>query len=482
LAATGIATNIFADTNQPPILPPKVEREFRAVWITSVFNGDWPSKRNLSTAQQKAELIALLDQAVRLKLNAVIFQVRPSCDAMYDSKIEPWSDSLNGEMGKAPDPYYDPLIFAVDEAHKRGLELHAWFNPYRAHVKNSGYFAPNHVSKTHPEIVRRYGTLLWLDPGEKATRDYSASVVMDVVKRYDIDGVHFDDYFYPYKQRDAARNIIDFPDDGPWQRYQASHGTLSRDDWRRENVNLFIQQIYRAIKAEKPWVKFGISPFGIWQSGTPHGIKGLNAYLSLYADSRKWFASGWVDYFTPQLYWTIDSSQSFPALLKWWAEQNAAGRHLWPGMSVSKSSSEVINEILATRKQPGASGNVLWHERSLDNNNLNEELAKTVYAKPALVPASPWLSTERPHQPKLHVTLQATRESSELKLSWTPWKQEKIWLWVLQKKIGNDWTMEILPGEKNLLVLKAEHLPEAFALSAIDRYGNASAPAVFDGH
>ena len=219
-------------------------------------------------------MLAILDRAVQLKLNAIIFQVRPACDAMYASTIEPWSEYLTGTMGKAPEPFYDPLAFAVAEAHKRGLELHAWFNPYRARLLSTkSPVAPNHVSKTHPQLVRHYGKYLWLDPGEKETQDYSLSVIMDVVKRYDVDGIHFDDYFYPYKETDASGKDWIFRTTASWQRFGAA-GKLSRDDWRRENVNGFIQRLYQSIKAAKPWVKFGISPFGIWRPRNPAQIEG----------------------------------------------------------------------------------------------------------------------------------------------------------------------------------------------------------------
>ena len=318
------------------MIPPQPVREFRGAWVATVGNIDWPSEKGLSSGQQQAELLAILDRAVQLKLNAVIFQVRPACDAMYASKIEPWSEYLTGTMGRAPQPYYDPLAFAIAEAHKRGLELHAWFNPYRARVLGTGSpTSPDHISKRRPQLVRQYGKFLWLDPGEKQVQDYSLSVIMDVVKRYDVDGIHFDDYFYPYKEKDAAGKEMDFPDDASWRRFGAG-GKLSRDDWRRENVNRFIERVYTSIKSSKPWVKFGVSPFGIWRPGYPAQVKGFDSYAELYADSRKWLANGWVDYFAPQLYWSIDSpEQSFPALLRWWAVQNTRGRLLVAGMNTT---------------------------------------------------------------------------------------------------------------------------------------------------
>ncbi|MGI8966616.1 MAG: glycoside hydrolase family 10 protein, partial [Limisphaerales bacterium] len=392
------------------VTPPKLEREFRGLWIASVSNAQWPSKKGLPVEQQKNEFIKILEMAEKLKLNAIVFQVRPMCDALYDSPIEPWSEYLTGEMGKAPQPFYDPLTFAVAEAHKRGMELHAWINPYRVRsVKDKSPAAPNHVSKKHPELVRHYGSYLWLDPGEKAVQDYSLSVITDIVKRYDLDGIHMDDYFYPYKEKGPDGKTLDFDDAKSWQVYQASGGKLERNDWRRENVNVFIERTYKSIKAQKPWVKFGVSPFGIWKSGVPPSIAGLNAYEELYADSKKWLVNGWVDYFAPQLYWAIDApQQSFPVLLKWWAAQNVKKRPLMPGLSLSNvgekwEPDEIINQIKTTRSQPGAAGEILWNLHKLfgTKNNLAELLAKTVYAKPALLPAYPWLSSTMPATPKL---------------------------------------------------------------------------------
>ncbi len=184
---------------------PAVSREFRGVWVATVENIDWPTKRGLSTEKQKAELVAIMDKAAQLHLNAIVFQVRPTCDALYDSQLEPWSEYITGTQGKAPDPYYDPLTFAIDEAHKRGMELHAWINPYRAKHPSSKSTAPNHISKTQPAIVRKYGTHLWLDPGEPDTQEWSRNVIMDIVKRYDVDGIHVDDYFYPYRENDKNK-------------------------------------------------------------------------------------------------------------------------------------------------------------------------------------------------------------------------------------------------------------------------------------
>ena len=298
------------------ISAPPVAREFRAAWIATVANIDWPSKPGLSVTQQKAELISLLDHAAQLHLNAVFFQVRPVADALYASSNEPWSEYLTGVQGRSPG--YDPLALAVTEAHKRGLEIHAWFNPFRAaHPDSKSPPALNHVTRTHPEIIRHYGKQTWLDPGEPESQTRALNAVLDVVKRYDVDGIVFDDYFYPYPEKGWSGAPMDFPDDASWKKFGAQSG-LARDDWRRANVNQFIQKVSQAIKAAKPQVQFGVSPFGIWRPGVPAGIspKALDAYGKLYADGRAWLANGWVDYLAPQLYWPIaQREESFPALL-----------------------------------------------------------------------------------------------------------------------------------------------------------------------
>ena len=438
--------------------PPSLRREFRGLWVATVKNIDWPSKPGLSTRQQQEELLNLLDRAAALHLNAIIFQVRPSCDALYESSLEPWSEYLSGKAGQAPFPYYDPLAFAVAEAHRRGLELHAWFNLYRVCLSNPAPKALPPVSLRHPELVRAYGKSLWLDPSEEGTRQYSFNVIMDVVRRYDIDGVHFDDYFYPYPEKNEQNRELEFPDKVAWQRYQVRGGKLSRADWRRQNVDEFVHSVYQAIKKEKPWVKFGISPFGIWRPTNPPSITGFDAYNELFADSRKWLAEGWVDYLAPQLYWPIDQkAQSFPVLLRWWAEQNTCHRNLWPGMQVTgwkslrDASGEAAKEIQLTRTEPGASGVLLWHASPLLRNQEGvADSLRRIYSEPALTPAFPWLCAERPLQPYLRVE----HIGNELKLDWKP-SGIPVWQWLVQKKTGERWTSELLPANTTSLILKA---------------------------
>lgn len=336
---SGCATiKTAAENTIDPAKVPEILREFRAVWVASVDNIDWPSEPGLPVARQKAELRALMDRAALLNMNAIILQVRPSADALYRSPYEPWSEYLTGEQGKAPEPLYDPLEFAIKEAHRRGLELHAWFNPFRAyHYAAKSGFSSDHIKNTCPELVLDYGRYYWLDPGQKEARQYSINVIMDVVRRYDIDGVHLDDYFYPYAELDEEGKAIPFPDSTSYARYVEEYGLMELGDWRRQNVNRFVEHLKKEIKKEKPDVRFGISPFGIWRPGYPEQIEGFDAYNHIYADSRKWLREGWIDYFTPQLYWPIEQiSQSYPALLQWWHQQNYYQRHLWPGNYTSR--------------------------------------------------------------------------------------------------------------------------------------------------
>ncbi len=469
-------------------LPP-LPREFRAAWVATVANIDWPSKQGLTSAQQKSEMVAIMDKAAALNLNAIVLQVRPACDAMYKSSLEPWSEYLTGAMGRAPEPFYDPLELAVHEAHKRGIELHAWFNPYRAHhTTGKSAISSNHISKTHPSLVKSYGRYLWLDPGEEAVQNHSIRVVMDVLNRYDIDGVHFDDYFYPYKEKDGTGQYVDFPDEPSWRKYVKGGGVRNREDWRRENVNSFIQRLYKAIKSKKKWVKFGISPFGIWRPGNPPQIKGYDQYDMLYADARKWLNYGWVDYWTPQLYWRIDPpEQSYPALLKWWVDENTMHRNIWPGNYTSRVGEgganswpaiEILNQIKRTRAQPGATGNVHFSMKTLmlNRGGIAEALKSTVYASPALVPASPWLAGAKLHEPSIAVT----SHTGLVNVKWKAARGDHPERWAVCIKWGG-WGTQVFPaGITEIKELDAQPHPgpTEIAVYAIDRCGVAGRPAI----
>src|SRR5215213_33878 len=390
--------------------PPPIQREFRAIWVATVGNIDWPSKPGLSTWDQQRELLTILDRAVALKLNAIVFQVRPGADALYASPYEPWSQFITGRQGRAPEPPWDPLTFAVEQSHKRGLELHAWFNPYRAAYNRDTLKASTHISRTDPSLVRPYGRFLWMDPGDLEVRRRSVRAVVDVVKRYDVDGVHIDDYFYPYPENDAAGKKVDFPDSVTYARYRSTGGTLAKDDWRRANVDKLVEELYKGVHAVKPWVRVGISPFGIWRPGNPPQIKGFDAYAELYADSKKWLEKGWADYFAPQLYWPIGRpDQSFPVLYDWWIGANTKKRHMWPGLAtyrVAENSQrripvqEIVDEIDSIRVRGGNMGHIHFNTTVLMKNpdSLAERLSQR-YANAALIPATPWLGARAPGRP-----------------------------------------------------------------------------------
>ncbi len=480
------APKLPSDLDAPPLL-----REFRGVWIATVDNIDWPSKPGLPVEQQKAELLALLDHSARIRLNAVIFQVRPAADALYPSTLEPWSVYLTGRNGRAPSPAWDPLAFAITEAHRRGLELHAWFNPYRARYRGDrGPLSPRHVSRTMRSVVKPYGPYLWMDPGEPSVRAHTTRVIMDVVRRYDIDGVHIDDYFYPYPELDRRRREIPFPDNTSWTRYRRSGGTLDRDSWRRRNVDLLVEALYREIKAVKPWVKFGISPFGIWRPGYPASVRGLDAYDVLFADSRRWLVEGWLDYFTPQLYWAAGApQQGYAQLLQWWASQNRRGRHLWPGNATYKvtdvgssrwPASEMVQQITLTRDRAGAGGNVHFNMGALvrSSDALADRLAQGPYAQPALVPASPWLSAAPPAAPA--VTLVRGASSLQLRISIAATRTSLPRWWLVRSRYDDGWRAQVVDAASSTVIVPVSPtgggLPDFLVVTAIDRAGVESEP------
>jgi uncharacterized lipoprotein YddW (UPF0748 family) len=479
-----------ADKELAAELPP-IRREFRAAWVATVANIDWPSKPALSTKEQQEEMLSLLDDAVRLNLNAIILQVRPSCDALYASELEPWSEFLTGKMGQAPEPFYDPLTFAVEEAHKRGLEMHVWFNPYR--TRNAGAKTPasdNHITKTHPEICKEYGEYRWMDPGEPASFEHTMAVIRDVVKRYDIDGVHMDDYFYPYPVTNDKGELVPFPDDPSWekakQKAKEEDRKITCHDWRRDNINRLVQQIHADIKKIKPWVKFGISPFGIGRPGKPAQIQGLDQYESLYADAEKWFKEGWVDYLTPQLYWKIGPpKQSYPALLEWWHQQNKAKRHLWPGNYTSRmlnnedgkwTPDELIAQIWVTRAQEGATGNVHFSMKALSRNagGIADALVEGPYREPALIPESPWLSDETPEAPAITNHEDNDVALIDLKLP----SGKSPWLWVIRERTGDHWDTMIVAGSKDQHKIQTSvNITDEVVVSAVSRTGREGPPA-----
>jgi uncharacterized lipoprotein YddW (UPF0748 family) len=374
----------------------------RAAWIATVTNLDWPSSRNLTVEQQKQEFINLLDELKRDGINTVIFQVRSECDAMYSSAFDPWSYWLTGSQGTAPFPYYDPLEFAIDEAHKRGMELHAWFNPYRAERTVGNYtIDPGHVTVQHPDWIIQISTFKFLDPGLPMVRDYVTSVIYDIVSRYDVDGIHADDYFYPYPP-----NQISNQDAATFAAYP--RGFTDIKNWRRDNVNLLIAQVNDTIQSVKPWVKFGMSPFGIWKNGVPPGIVGLSAYDDIYCDAIAWLHNRSVDYLTPQLYWPFGGGQDYAKLQPWWADSVYANeRHFYPGHAYYRipnwtNPSEMPNQIRFDRNNPKVQGGVFFRAKNFGENpkGVTDTLRNDLYRYPSILPIMNWKDVVAPNPPQ----------------------------------------------------------------------------------
>lgn len=473
LISSGCAFRGYADSE----LPPEPPREFRGLWIATVANINWPSQPGLPAAEQRQELKDLIERAHDLNFNAIILQVRPTGDTIYPSKIEPWSEYLTGASGHPPKPFYDPLLFAISETHRHGMELHAWINPFRArHSSAKSRTHPNHASERYPDMVKSYGSLRWMDPGEPQVRAHAKAVIKELIQNYDIDGLHMDDYFYPY--RDAS--IGDFPDDASWRRYGA-RSRLSRDDWRRQNVNQFIQDVYYLVKKEKPWIKVGISPFGIWRPGHPPQIRGRDNYAEEYADTRLWLRSGWLDYCAPQLYWKITAyEQSFPALLDWWTRQNSQRRHIWPGLNATNvrlkgwDPSEIEDQIRLTRNHTRSSGFAIYSSDAiLEGTQLGTALEKRSLDGPALIPASPWLSRRTPRTPRVELK----QSGADLYLRWRSPDNDNR-LWVYQTRDANGWRTEILPLRSVNRVYSFPTTIKTVAISAVNRYGTLSRPRI----
>ena len=364
-----------------------VPNEFRAVWVASVANISWPSQPGLDSETQKEEAIQIIENAKKGNLNTIILQVRPQSDALYESKIEPWSYFLTGESGLPTNPYYDPLSFWIEECHKRGIKLHAWLNPYRAsHPTNKSINETSSINRYSDIALELKNGYWWYDPSLEQVKKLSLDVVRDIVSRYNVDGIHFDDYFYPYP---SYNDNEEFPDHISWENSKKSILINDRKNWRRKSVNTFIKSVYKEIKKIKPKVLFGISPFGIWRPGNPKSATTtFDQYDMLFADARKWIRRGWADYFSPQLYWTIANEKySFPVMLDWWESNNKKNRYLWPGIRLSnykgeEQIKEVSNQIMIMRsivkKNPGI---VFWSYNDLKNNPGILEMLSNQYFK-----------------------------------------------------------------------------------------------------
>jgi uncharacterized lipoprotein YddW (UPF0748 family) len=403
--------------------PPK--RELRGAWIATFANIDWPN-RTQTPQQQRDAFVTIMNHHAQTGINAVYVQMRSQCDALYPSAIEPWSADLTGTQGRAPSPLWDPMQFAIEECRKRGIEFHAWLNPYRAVSLSTNLpgFAPNHIAKLHPEWTLTVGTAIILNPGLPEVRDYITSVVVDILQRYDVDGIHFDDYFYPAGtiNDDATFNAD-------------PRGFTSKADWRRDNVNILIRRVYDSVKSIKPWVKFGVSPTGIYRNSTNPDIgtatSGLEHYTTLYADSKKWLQQGWVDYIAPQVYWYIGQpGANYGVIVPWW-NNNANGRHIYVGMAGYKvndpaqganwaNPSQIPNEVRMNRSYPNVYGQIIYNTSSLRSTTklgFRDSLRLFFYQKPALLPTMPWRDNVAPLPPTAVHALRYADDS--VVLNWT---------------------------------------------------------------
>jgi uncharacterized lipoprotein YddW (UPF0748 family) len=460
--------------------------EFRGVWVASVENIDWPSKKGLSVVQQKEEYIRLLDMHQANGMNAMVVQIRPAGDAFYPSQYEPWSEYLTGKQGLPPTPYYDPLEFMIAETHKRGMEFHAWVNPYRAvfNILKSSV-APTHVTKLHPEWFVVYGDKKYFNPGLPAVREHTVRVIKDIVARYDVDAIHMDDYFYPY--RIAGK---EFPDQKAFETYG---GKLNKDDWRRSNCDSIIVQLYRTIRATNPRVKFGISPFGVWRnkSQDPMGSNtkaGQTNYDDLYADILLWLNNGWIDYVTPQLYWERGHKLAdYDVLLKWWND-NGYGKHIYIGQGIYRAGSndawknknELPDQINELRKYKTTQGSIYFSSKTFEKNpnGWNDSLRNNYYHNPALVPPMPWINNDAPEQPTI-----VKKSSNEFQLSYSGNLSIRgfgVFLVPNNKEVKfiNGQLVQLLVAEKSAL-LNLSNLPDAngmkICIATVDINNNVSA-------
>ncbi|HEK9102643.1 glycoside hydrolase family 10 protein [Bacillus pfraonensis] len=390
------------------------KHELRAAWIASVLNIDWPSKAGLPIEKQKQEFIKLLDDVKNVGMNAVVVQIKPTADAFYPSQYGPWSEYLTGVQGK--DPGYDPLAFMVAEAHKRNLEFHAWFNPYRITMNHTDInrLAENHPAKQHPDWIVSYGGKLYYNPGIPEVKNFITDGILEVIQNYDIDAVHMDDYFYPYKIVGEK-----FPDQNTYEAY--NNGKFSNiEDWRRDNVNQLVSGLNTAIKQEKPYIKFGISPFGVWRNiaDDPTGSNttaGQRNYDDLYADTREWIQKGYIDYITPQIYWNIGfAPAAYDILLNWWVKETVNKPiHLYIGQAAYKINNNSVpawsdpeeypRQIALNHQNSQIKGSMHFSLKDINKNPLGikDRLKNDIYKHPALIPPMPWLDHNPPKQPTL---------------------------------------------------------------------------------
>ena len=473
---------------------PAPKREFRGAWIHVIGQSQY---RSMSVREMKQYFIALLDSLQAIHINAVIFQVRPAADAFYLSQIEPWSQYLTGTQGKAPEGNFDPMAFVLAEAHKRMMEFHAWLNPYRATASENDVLCSSHLYYQHPERFIKYGKQLYFDPGLPENRNWICKVVKDIVSRYDVDAIHTDDYFYPYPIAGER-----FHDENSFRTYAPQQGFYPDrlGDWRRNNVNLLIEQIKRTIILTKPWVRFGVSPFGIYRNkkNTPDGsgsnTSGLQNYDDLYADVLLWMKKGWIDYCVPQIYWEIGNpAADYETLIRWWSAHRTKNNHLYIGQDAERigkfpdlqfpARNQLPRKMQLERTLAGMDGNCWWYAYALLRNSygITDSLRNHYQAYPALIPAYTNMHKKKP------------KDVKSLKAEWTPygyllyWKQngdpanpEKAQYYVIYRfKAGEKTRLDdpskivaltkktafLLPYEKGIVKYK-------YVVTSVDRFHN----------
>lgn len=482
--------------NQPP-------REFRGVWIATVENIDWPGSNQSGSAAQKAELIQLLDLYQSLHLNAVVFQIRPVADAFYHSKHEPWSFYLTGYGNKAPEPYFDPLAFAIEEAHKRGLEFHAWLNPYRAMIdykepKNK----PLPLTYNKPEWFINYGKNKYFDPGNPEVREYTNRIVADIVQQYDIDAIHFDDYFYPYKIENEK-----FNDDYSFKKYGAQYREEQRDDWRRENVNQIISELHATIKNIKPWVQFGISPFGVWRNRDtdPKGSDsqaGQTNYDDLYADILHWMEQKWIDYVVPQIYWHIGHDLAdYENIARWW-NNNHLGIPVYIGQGIYRMNgkkedkewkkthpTELEKQLVLNKTLKNIAGSVYFSGKTFVDNplNINGILKDKFYSHPMLQTVHEKGTANVP-EPVYDVSIDKLPGKKQgISFKTLPVNKEKeairFLIYFFEKgeepNVGRGENIVALTGTTEWEFSKKEFKKGVFVIYAVNRYNQLSSPVHF---
>lgn len=475
------------------------DREFRGVWIATVENIDWPSKKGLSTEQQKKEIVQLLDLYKSLNFNAIIFQIRPSADAFYNSRYEPWSAYLTGTSDQKPMPYYDPLAFIIAETHKRGMEFHAWLNPYRAMVNYKEFHSnPFRLTYEKPEWFINYGKNKYFNPGIPEVRAYTTKIVEDIVQNYEVDAIHFDDYFYPYKIKDES-----FPDELAFKTYGGDLYPDHLDDWRRNNVNSIIKELHATIKTIKPWVQFGVSPFGVWRNKSvdPNGsdtAAGQTNYDDLYADILLWMNKGWLDYIVPQAYWHIGHKKAdYAKVVSWWAKHHD-NINLYIGMGVyrldrkkenrawkKKKPTEIEKQLNFNKSIPAIQGSVYFSGKTFVKNpfGINEILKSKYYQNPVLPPSINHGQFFIP-EPVYHIKLEK-QKNKKYRLSWEsiPENKEKEAVKYLVYKFDKNEHVSIDDASK-LITITGNHFIElnkkdykkahVFIIQSVSRNNNVS--------